>query len=198
MIFMRIMCLSSALHGSESTISSARTRGLMQILFVRLWPLSSQEKEVALHVKCVVSHLCLRARLAVYMQLAVNTSIMELAAWLGFLLYLHAMLSNGAVTNTWIGAYDEMLRFSNYSFWDNSRGQDPRYLNDLIYVMSDSLLACLAFCSLFPISVSASLILLLPVVLLIQVPRPMCLSPFNLFYSLCGFTLIARNTRLIC
>ena len=62
--FMKIMCLSSVLHGNESTISSLRTRGLMQLLFVRLWPMSNREKDVALHVQRVVSSIGLRARLA--------------------------------------------------------------------------------------------------------------------------------------
>jgi hypothetical protein len=167
--FMQIMCLSSALHGAASSISSARTRGLMQLLFLRLWPMSAQEKEVALHAKRVVSGLGMRARLAVFRRVAVNTSIMEFAAWMGLLLYLHTVLSGGAVTYSWIGAYDEMLRFSNFTSWNNSRGQDPRYLKDLLHLMSDVLLACLALCSLFPIPVSASLILQLPATLIIQV-----------------------------
>jgi hypothetical protein len=171
MSFMRIVCLSSALHGAESTISSARTRGLMQLLFMRLWPMSVQEKEVALRVKQVVSGLCLRARLSVFMRVAAHTSIMELATWMAFLLYLHTVLSDGAVTSTWIGVYDEMLRLSNFSSWNVSQGQDPRYTNDLLFLMSDLLLACLAFCSLFPLPVSACLLLLLPVTLTIQVGR---------------------------
>ncbi len=171
--FMRIVCLSSALHGPESTISSARTRGIMQLLFMRLWPMSTQEKEVALRVKRLVSGLCLRAKLAVFMRVAVNTSIMELVAWMAFLLYLHTLMSDGAVTNTWIGAYDEMLRLSNSS-WDNSRGQDPRYLKDLIYLMSDMLIVCLAVCSLFPIPVSSALVLLLPATLILQVCSVFC------------------------
>ena len=79
------------------------------------------------------------------------------------------MLSNGAVTATWSGVYDEMLRMSNFSSWNVSRGQDPRYINDLLFLMSDALLSCLAFCSMFPIPVSASFVLLLPVTLIIQV-----------------------------
>jgi hypothetical protein len=169
MVFMRVVCLSSALHGADSTISSARTRGLMQLLFLRLWPMSCQEKEVALCVKRAMSGLCARDRLSVLMRVGANTSIMELAAWMAFLLYLHTALSDGAVTSTWIGVYDEMLRLSNFSSWNVSRGQDPRYTNDLLFLMSDLLLASLAFCSLFPVPVSACLVLLLPVTLTIQV-----------------------------
>jgi hypothetical protein len=62
-----------------------------------------------------------------------------------------------------------MLRASNVSSWDVSRGADPRFIKDLLYLMSDALLACLAVCSMFPVPVSASLILLLPVTLVIQV-----------------------------
>jgi hypothetical protein len=185
MTFMQIVCLSSALHGAESSVSSARTRGIIQLLFMRLWPMSAQEKEVALYVKRAVSRLGVRARLSVFMRVTVNTSVMELAAWLGLLLYLHTILSNGAVSYAWIGVYDELLRFSNYTSWDNSRGQDPRYLKDLIHFMSDALLACLALCSLFPIPVSASLILLLPATFIIQVCFPpvlLCLSPMNPFF----------------
>ena len=71
--------------------------------------------------------------------------------------------------------YDEMLRTSNDSSWNISEGQDPRFINELLYFMSDALLACLAFCSLFPVPVSASLILLLPVTLVIQVRSPVFL-----------------------
>jgi hypothetical protein len=67
-----------------------------------------------------------------------------------------------------------MLRASNFSSWNVSRGTDPRFLKDLLYLMSDALLACLAFCSMFPVPVSASLILLLPVTLVIQVRNPVC------------------------
>lgn len=169
--FMRIMCFASALHGPNSTISSTRTRGLIQLMFMRLWPTSAQEKEVALHVKRAIARLGLRARLSIFMRVAVNTSIMELAAWTGLLLYAHTILSDGAVTYSWTGLYEELLVFSNFSSWNNFRGQDPRYLKDLIYLMSDSLLASLAFCSLFPIPVSASVILFLPVMLIIQVRR---------------------------
>ena len=65
-----------------------------------------------------------------------------------------------------------MLRASNDSSWNFSQGQDPRFINEILYLMSDALLACLAFCSLFPVPVSASLILLLPVTLIIQVRNP--------------------------
>ena len=186
MAFMQIICLSSALHGAESTISSVRRRGLMQLLFMRLWPMSAQEKEVALYVKRVVSHLDLRAKLSVFMHVAVNTSIMELAAWMGFMWYLHTLLSDGAVIGSWIGLYDDMLRFSNHSSWDNSRGQDPRYLKDLIYLMSDALLAALTICSMFPTPISASLVLLLPATLLIQVCClfALCMFPMNPFFIL--------------
>ena len=105
MAFMRIMCLSSVLHGAASTISSVRTRGIMQLLFLRLWPMSSLEKEVALHVNSSLLHLGLRARFGIFMRVAVNTSIMELASWLSFLLYAHTMISDGAVSSTWTGVY---------------------------------------------------------------------------------------------
>ena len=159
----------------------------MQLLFMRLWPMSGQEKEVALHVKRVVSHLGVRSKISVFMHVAVNTSIMELAAWMGFLWYLHTLLSDGAVIGSWIGTYDEMLlHFSNNSSWDNSRGQDPRYLKDLIYLMSDALLAALTICSMFPTPISASLVLLLPATLLIQACClfALCMCPLNPFFIL--------------
>ena len=105
MAFMRITCLSSVLHGAASTISSARTRGIMQLLFLRLWPMSSLEKEVALHVNGALLRLGLRARLGILIRVAVNTSIMELTSWLGFLLYVHTVMSDGVVSSTWIGVY---------------------------------------------------------------------------------------------
>jgi hypothetical protein len=181
--FMRVLCLSSALHASESTISSARTRGLLMLLFMRLWPLRQPEKEVILNVKQTLSHFGLRDRLYIYAKVAVNTSIMELAAWLGLLLYAHTMLVNGAVTATWSGVYDEMLRMSKFSSWNVSRGQDPRYLNDLIFLMSHALLSCLALCSMFPVPFSASFILLLPVTLIVQVRTPQPLHPSNSFLA---------------
>lgn len=85
--FMLVLCLSSALHARENTISSPRTRGLMMLLFLRLWPSSQQEKEVILSVNKTVSQFSLKDRLCIYAQVAVNTSIMELAAWVGLLLY---------------------------------------------------------------------------------------------------------------
>jgi hypothetical protein len=169
MTFMKIMCLSSALHGDKSTISSPRTRGLMMLMFLRLWPASTQENEVILNVSKSMRSFGLRDRFLIYARVTANTSIMELAAWVGLMLFAHTMLSNGAVTANWTGVYDEMLRFSNFSSWNVSRGQDPRYTNDLLYLMTDSLLACLAFCSMFPIPFSAFLILLLPMTLIIQV-----------------------------
>ena len=169
MAFMRIMCLSSALHGAESTISSARTRGLMQLLFLRLRPMSAHEAEVALRVWGAMSGLGVRDRLSIFMRVAAHTSIMELAAWMALLIFAHTVLSDGAVTSTWIGVYDEMLRYSNFTSWNVSQGQDPRYTVDLLYLMSNLILACLAFCSLFPIPVSACVLLLLPVTLMIQV-----------------------------
>ena len=105
MAFMRIMCLSSVLHGAASTISSARTRGIMQLLFLRLWPMSSLEKEVALHVSGALLRLGLRARFDIFMRVAVNTSISDIVSWLGFLLYAHTMMSDGAISSTWIGMY---------------------------------------------------------------------------------------------
>jgi hypothetical protein len=174
MTFMRIMCISSALHGASSTISSQRTRGLMQLLFLRLWPMTPQEKEVALSVnKAMLCHR-LQARLSIFARVAVHTSIMELVAWLGLIVYAHTILSNSAVTGVATGLYDEMLQKSSKP-WNVSRGQDPRFIADMIHLMSDNLLACLAFCSLFPVPVSASLILLLPVTLWIQVCICICL-----------------------
>jgi hypothetical protein len=167
--FMNVMCLSSALHGSHSTIASARTRGLTQLLFLRLWPMSAHENAVVVNVKNAMSELGLKARLSVYMRVAANTSIMELVAWAGLVLYAHTVLSNGAVVSTWNGAYDEMLRVSNFTTWNVSRGQDPRYTVDLLYLMSNMLLVSLACCSVFPVPISASLIVLAPVMVIIQV-----------------------------
>jgi hypothetical protein len=168
------MCLSSVLHGAESSISSARTRGLMQLMLVRLWPLSALQKEVVLSVKKALSRFPLRSRLAIYLRVVVNTSIMELTAYVCLAVYAHTILSDGAVTANWNGVYGEPL---GYMLWDVSRGQDPRYLNDLIYLMSDCLLASLCFTAVFPVPISASLILLLPIAVIIQVCRPCHLTP---------------------
>ena len=173
MTFMRIMCISSALHGAESTISSQRTRGLMQLLFLRLWPMTPQEKDVTLGVNNAMLCHGLRTRLSIIARVAVHTSIMELVAWLGFIVYAHTILSNSAVTGVWDGLYDEMLQKSAKP-WNVSRGQDPRIISDMIHLMSDNLLACLAFCSIFPVPVSASLIMLLPMTLWIQVCACVC------------------------
>ena len=167
--FMNAICLSSALHGSQSTIASARTRGLTQLLFLRLWPMSAHENAVVVSVKNAMSELGLKARLSVYMRVAANTSIMEVAAWVGLALYAHTVVSNGAVVSTWNGVYDEMLRASNFTTWNFSRGQDPRYINDLLYLMGDMLIISLACCSIFPVPISASLILLAPVTVITQV-----------------------------
>jgi hypothetical protein len=85
--------------------------------------------------------------------------------------YAHTVLSDGAVVSTWNGVYDEMLKFSNTT-WDVSRGQDPRYLGDLIALMSDVLLSSLCFTAVFPVPICASLILLLPIAVIIQVCCP--------------------------
>jgi hypothetical protein len=179
--FMRIMCLSSLLHGAESTIVSPRTRGLMNLLFFRLWPMSAKEKEVALHVTKAISCHDIQTRLRIYMRLAAATSIMELSAWLGVLIFAHAVFADNAVTASWNGVYDEMLSRSNFSSWNVSRGQDPRYINDLVQLMTDMLLAYLAFCSMFPVPISASLILLVPVTFCVQVRFPITI------YFLCCF-----------
>jgi hypothetical protein len=174
MAFMRIMCLSSLLHGAESSIASARTRGLMQLLFMRLWPMSAHQKEVVLSVKRAISRFRLRDRLSIYLRVAVNTSTMELTAFVCLVVYAHTVLSDGAVVSSWNGVYDEMLKVSyvNVTSWDVSRGQDPRYLNDLIYLMSDLLISCLCLTAVFPVPICASLILLLPIAVIIQVCCP--------------------------
>ncbi len=190
MTFMRIMCISSALHGAGSTISSQRTRGLMQLLFLRLWPMTPREKEVALSVKKTMQCHGLHVRLSILARVAVHTSIMELVAWLGLIVYAHTILSNSAVTGVFTGFYDEMLQKSSNP-WNVSRGQDPRFVGDMIHLMSDNLLACLAFCSIFPVPVSASLILLLPVTLWIQV----CVQPARVS-SVCR-SLIVTSLRCL-
>ena len=196
---MRVLCLSSALHGDQSTISSARTRGLMMLLFLRLWPASTQEQEVILNDKKCISRFGIRDRVFIYMRVAVNISVMELAAWLGLMLYAHTMFSNGAITSSWNGVYDEMLRNSNFSSWNIQRGQDPRYMNDLIYLMSDCLMASLAFCCMFPLPVSSFLILLLPVSLIIQVrcPDTCFLEMVLLFVFVDLFILLHSNGSLL-
>ena len=186
MAFMRVMCLSSVLHGAESSISSARTRGLMQLMLVRLWPLSALQKEVVLSVKRALSRFPLRSRLAIYLRVVVNTSIMELTAYVCLAVYAHTILSDGAVTANWNGVFDEILRLSNFTSLDVSRGQDPFYLNDLIFLMSDCLLASLCFTAVFPVPISASLIVLLPIAVIIQVCRP------------CHLTHIACETPVCC
>ena len=192
MTVMRVICLSSALHGEKSTISSARTRGLVMLLFLRLWPASSQEQEVILNVKKCISRFGIRDRLCICMRVAVNTSVVELAAWLGLMLYAHTMLSNGAITASWNGVYDEKLRNSNFSSWNLQRGQDPRYMNDLIFLMSDCLMASLAFCCMFPLPVSAFLILVLPISLIVQVrcPDSCFLETLRIFASFYSFILL--------
>lgn len=167
--FMRVMCLSSVLHGADSTIASARTRGLLQLLVLPLWPLSALQKEVVLSARRAVARFGLRRRLAIYLRVAVHTSVMELTAFLCLVVYAHTVLSDGAVVSTWNGVYDEMLRVSNISSWEVSRGQDPRIINDLIYLMSDVLLASLCFTAVFPVPVGASLVLLVPMTAVIQV-----------------------------
>jgi len=166
--FMRVMCLSSLLHGAESSISSARTCGLMQLMFMRLFPMSAHQKEVVLNVRRAVSRFRLRDRLSIFLRVLVNTSVMELASFVCLGVYTHTVLSD--VVSNWNGVYDEMLAKSNVSSsWVVSRGQDPRYFNDAIYLMSDLLIASLCFTAVFPVPVLASLILLLPVAVIIQV-----------------------------
>jgi hypothetical protein len=95
---------------------------------------------------------------------------MELASFVCLGVYTHTVFSDGAVVSNWNGAYDEMLATSNVSSsWDVSRGQDPRYFNDAIYLMSDMLIASLCFTAVFPVPILASLILLLPIAIIIQV-----------------------------
>jgi hypothetical protein len=139
------------------------------LLFLRCWPATCLEKDVILNVNKSLSQFPLPDRFFVYMRVAISTSITELAAWTGLMIYAHTILSNSAVTGTWNGTYDRRMRLSNFSEWNVSRGQDPRYLNDLLFFMSDSLVACLAMCSMFPVPLSAFLILLLPVAIVVQV-----------------------------
>jgi hypothetical protein len=168
--FTRVMCLSSLLHGTESSISSARTCGLMQLMFMRLFPLSAHQKEVVLNVERAVSRFRLRDRLSIFLRVVVNTSVMELASFVCLSVYAHTVFSDGAVVSNWNGVYDEMLATSNVSSsWVVSRGQDPRYFNDAIYLMSDMLIASLCFTAVFPVPILASLILLLPIAIIIQV-----------------------------
>jgi len=167
--FMRIMCLSSLLHGSESSISSTRTRGLIQLLFMRLWPMSAHQKEVVLNVRRVILRFRLRDRLLIYMRLAANTSTMELTAVMSLIVYAHTVLSDGAVVSNWNGVYS--------GYFDFSRGQDPVYTNDSIYLMSDCLLASLCLTALFPVPICASLILLLPMAVIVQVCCPCYSAP---------------------
>ena len=177
MAFMRIMCLSSCLHGFESTISSVRTRGIMQLLFFRLCSLTDLEKEVLFHTSKIISCHNLQTRLCIYTRVAMNTSIAELAAWTGLIIYAHTVLSDNAVTGFWNGVYDERLRYSVAPSWDVSRGQDPRFTTDTVQLMTDVLLASLGICCLYPVSVSASLTLLLPMTVIIQVRRPIFTVP---------------------
>ena len=100
----------------------------------------------------------------------VNTSVMELASFACLVVYAHTVLSDGAVVSNVNGVYDEMLATSNVSSsWVVSRGQDPRYLSDLIYLICDLLMASLCFTAVFPVPMLASLILLLPIAAIIQV-----------------------------
>jgi hypothetical protein len=173
---MKMMCLSSLLHGTESSISSTRTRGLMQLLFMRLWPMSAHQKEVVLNVSRAISRFQLRDRLFIYMRVAANTSSMELTALMSLVVYAHTILSDGAVVSNWNGVYSGDTRD-----WNFSRGQDPRYISDIIYLMSDCLLASLCLTAVFPFPVLASLIVMLPIAAIVQV----CQS--------CNSELIARK-----
>jgi CheY-like chemotaxis protein len=200
--FMKIVCLSSVLHGSKSSISSFRTRGLMQLMFLRLWPMSGLEQEVVAHVNGELSGLQLQTRFFVCLRILANTSIMELASWMGLILYAHTVISDGAVTSNWNGVYSEMLRGSKFTSWNVSHGQDPRYTKDLIYLMSDSLLACLGFCAIFPVPISASLILLLPVALVVQVcwlccPAPIFVTRVSFLVSRLYFTIVTFRPMLM-
>ncbi len=93
------------------------------LMFLRMWPASTQENEVILNVRKSMLSFGLRDRVLIYARVTANTSIMELAAWIGLMIYAHTILSDGAVTATWNGVYDEMLRYSNFSSWNVSRGQ---------------------------------------------------------------------------
>jgi hypothetical protein len=73
MAFMRVMCISSCPHGNESTISSARTRGLMMLLFLRFWPATSLEKEVILNVSKSLSQFRLLDRFFVYVRVCFSS-----------------------------------------------------------------------------------------------------------------------------
>ena len=142
----------------------------MQLMFMRLFPMSAHQKEVVLNVRRAVSRFRLRDRLSIFLRVIVNTSVMELASFVCLVVYAHTVLSDGAITSNWNGVYDEMLATSNVSSsWVVSRGQDPRYLNDAIYLMSDLLIASLCFTAVFPVPILASLILLLPIAVIIQV-----------------------------
>ena len=145
----------------------------MQLMFIRLFPMSSHQKEVVLNVTRAVSRFRLRDRLSIFLRVMVNTSVMELASFACLVVYAHTVLSDGAVVSNVNGVYDEMLATSNItnvsSSWVVSRGQDPRYLSDLIYLNCDLLLASLCFTAVFPVPILASLILLLPIAVIIQV-----------------------------
>ena len=166
---MRVICLSSVLHGATSSIASARTRGILQLAILPLWPLSALQKEVVLSVRTAIAPFGLRYRLAIFLRAAVHTSFMEMTAFVCLAVYAHSVFSDGAVVSMWNGVYDEMLSMSNFSSWDVSRGQDPRYISEVIFLMSDILLASLCFTAVFPVPVGASLILLLPMAATIQV-----------------------------
>jgi len=176
MIFLRIMCLSSVLHGSSSTVSSMRTRGLMQLMFAPYWSMSDIQRDAVRRSKEIISDLPLKAKMLTYLRITAHTACMELAVVVTIVIYWHTVLSDGAVTSNWNGVYDEMLRTSNSTTWNVSRGQDPRIISDLIYLMTDVLLASLSLAAVCPVPISALLILLLPITIVIQV---------FLFVSLC-------------
>jgi hypothetical protein len=152
----------------------------MQLMFMRLFPMSAHQKEVVHNARRAVLRFRLRDRLSIFLRVVVNTSVMELASFVCLSVYAHTVLSDGAVVFNWNGVYAEMLATSNVSSsWDVSRGQDPRYFNDAINFMCNMLIASLCFTAVFPVPILASLVLLLPVAAIIQVLlRAMIVSIF--------------------
>ena len=168
MKFLHIMCVSSVLHGTSSTISSMRTRGLVQLLFMPYWSMSDVQRDAVRSAKQIISTLPLTAKISTYLRIAANTCCMELAVVVCIVTYWHTVLSDGAVTSNWNGVYDEMLRATNGT-WDVSRGQDPRHLNDLIFLITDVLLASLSLAAVCPVPISSMLSILAPITIMIQV-----------------------------
>ena len=168
MKFLHIMCVSSVLHGTSSTISSMRTRGLVQLLFMPYWSMSDVQRDAVRSAKQIISTLPLKAKICTYLRIAANTCCMELAVVVCIVTYWHTVLSDGAVTSNWNGVYDEMLHATNGT-WDVSRGQDPRHLIDLIFLITDVLLASLSLAAVCPVPISSMLSILAPITIMIQV-----------------------------